>query len=194
MRMYFTPAIAMSPEILKTAGDRFRIEGEKYNWHETDYATITDFIETASKLSGYDFTKAWSDFMLGNADRYYFNILADYIEETVFDITDKENENRNEYNRSPKYPRILETYEDKTLFWNVCKKDGCELRQAFWKETDQYSMYTMTIWWVDKDKNLGYGLIDSPYRRTVELVRFGSNFDWRELNREQCAAFTNDMS
>ena len=69
--------------------DEGAIEGEKYNWHETDYTTITDFIETASKLSGYDFTKAWSDFMLGNADRYYFNILADYIEETVFDITDK---------------------------------------------------------------------------------------------------------
>lgn len=106
-----------------------------------------------------------------------------------------------EYNEMPEAAvkltdksRLSMLYGEMQDFFTYCTTE-VESRQVFKEKGNIRSkMIKLKIFWINKDKGLGYGIAQDWYEKKIEIYRFGSNENWRLFRNGFAAAMSGDNS
>lgn len=87
--------------------------------------------------------------------------------------------------------RLYDTMQD---FFTYCWEET-ESRQPFYEKDNIYSgTFNLRIFWIRKEKGLGYGIAQDYKTKTIEIYRFGTAENWQILRNEFCAVMRHDNS
>lgn len=96
-----------------------------------------------------------------------------------------------EYNSRPKDMAIMTT-DDWDKFFSYCIEKE-EYRQTY-EKTIFDTMVPMRIYWVNREKNLGFAIAKPKYDADPEFYRIGTNEQWKQFTTGFAAQFAGDNS
>lgn len=97
------------------------------------------------------------------------------------------------YNKLPADAVIISVYDDIAKFFIHCTEE--ESRSVMYNENViTEGLYSLRIFWVNKEKGLGYGIADNWKEKSIVWYRFGSDDAWLTFNRGFAAQFRGDNS
>jgi hypothetical protein len=99
----------------------------------------------------------------------------------------------NEYNSMPENAAEISKYDDLQRFFMYCLTE--ESREPNYdKNNFMLGSFKLKIFWVNKDRCLGFGIADDWKASEIKWYRFGSEENWRTFERGFGAQFSRDNS
>lgn len=98
-----------------------------------------------------------------------------------------------DFNKLPADAVIISSYDDIAGFFIHCMEE--ESRQVMYDEkVITGGLFSLRIFWVNKEKGLGYGIANNWKEKSIDWYRFGSDDAWLTFKRGFAAQFSGDNS
>lgn len=89
---------------------------------------------------------------------------------------------------------ISRLYDAMQDFFTYCWQE-VESRQVFYEKDNIYSgTFNLRIFWIDKEKELGYGIAQDCKEQAIQIYRFGTAENWQMLRNAFAATMRGDNS
>lgn len=98
-----------------------------------------------------------------------------------------------EYNTMPEDLKIIENYKEYQDFFSYCIESQ-ESRNPRYSEEFIDGHFKLIIFWIKKEKGLGFGIAQDWKNKKIIFYKFGSEEKWNTFNINFASQFKGDNS